>query len=193
MTKKSSEAQVYSLKITLKGSKPPVWRRVYVSSDSTLADLHDIIQIVMDWDDSHLHEFKIAGKRFSARNMMGDDFYSDVEDEGKVPLSWAEKMQPEFSYVYDFGDYWEHQIHIEGIVPADTIINMPLPYCVKGKRASPPEDCGGIGGYDGILDALADPSNKKHKEILEWSGYFDPEYFDFQGVNRRIGEYFKSR
>lgn len=180
-----SKKLVYSIKITLKGSNPPIWRQLLVSSDTTLVKLHDIIQIAMGWEDEHLHAFQINGKSYTRSDMMYGE--SDMNDESKMQLSQVAQIQSTFTYEYDFGDGWLHEISIEGIVSTDEV-KMPLPYCVKGERSCPPEDCGGIWGYADMLEKLAGPRNKERKELMEWlGGEFDSEEFDIHGVNERLG------
>src|SRR5262249_4936275 len=90
-----------------------------------------------------------------------------------------------FRYTYDFGDNWRHTIQVEKVLaPA---AGERYPKCVKGKRACPPEDCGGVWGYAELLEALADPKHKRHEELKEWvGGEFDPEAFDIEAVNDEL-------
>ena len=186
MLKENSKKLVYSIKITLKGSTPPIWRRVYVSADSTLAELHDVIQQAMGWHDGHLHEFVINGQHFTALEMMGDDDYYDMIDEADVQLNKIAQPKSKFTYLYDFGDDWAHEIFVEKIIPADEH-KMSLPNCVKGKRACPPEDCGGIWGYADLLETLAGPPNKERASLIKWlGGKFNPETFDIDQINKRL-------
>ena len=88
-------------------------------------------------------------------------------------------------YCYDFGDSWEHEIVVEGIVPAEP--NVRYPRCLDGRRASPPEDCGGAWGYAELLRVLSDPRHEEHAERREWLGHgFDPERFDLAATNRAL-------
>lgn len=187
MAKTRVPAQVYQLKITLRNTKPPIWRRVQVK-DCSLADLHDIIQTCMGWDDYHLHEFIVRGESYGAPEQWEDDFGDnlDVGDEGKIKLSQlAGEGVKKFEYVYDMGDNWGHTIQIEKVLPAERGVNYPR--CVAGKRACPPEDCGGPWGYGDFLDAIQNPKHKRHNELLEWvGGGFDPEAFDIDAVNEEL-------
>jgi len=177
----------YQLKITLKGAKPPIWRRFLIESSVTLPRLHDAIQIVMGWTNSHLHQFIADGAYFGVPD---PDFGLDeVLDEKKYKLNQlltAEKDS--ISYEYDFGDDWTHKITLEKILPFDP--KAQLPFCVKAKGACPPEDVGGIWGYYGFLDALNDPEHSEHEEYLEWiGGGFDPTAFDIEEVNKLLAKY----
>jgi hypothetical protein len=137
--------EIYQLKVTLKGSKPPIWRRFQVALDGTLADLHPILQRVLGWEDQHLHQFRVGRELFGVRDPH-DPFSADVIDERRVRLSEvlpAEKAK--LRYEYDFGDSWDHELVLEKILPPDPAAELPR--CLAGKRACPPEDCGGLWGY----------------------------------------------
>ncbi|MEO0837442.1 MAG: plasmid pRiA4b ORF-3 family protein [Cyanobacteria bacterium J06643_5] len=176
--KTTSKQTVYQLKITLKGIRPPIWRRVQLDSKTKLQDLHMIIQEAMGWDNYHLHSFTIGGYEYG---QAGDDF--DVRSENNVKLSdvvAGEKSK--FFYTYDFGDDWEHEIIVEKELPAAPDAFYPL--CMKGKRACPPEDCGGSWGYTELLEIMADPEHPEYEEKMEWfDSDFDPEVFDIDDVN----------
>jgi hypothetical protein len=187
MAKAKGPAQVYQLKITLKDTKPPIWRRVQVK-DCTLAKLHDVIQIAMGWDDYHLHEYEIGNERYGDPAQWEDDFGGDSEvgNEGKVKISQlvAQGIK-KWSYVYDMGDNWEHVIQVEKVVDAET--GARYPRCITGKRACPPEDCGGPWGYGDFVQAIQDPKHERHAELLEWvGGEFDPEALDIEAVNEQL-------
>jgi hypothetical protein len=176
-----STGKVYQLKITLKNVKPPIWRRVQVS-DCSLALLHEIIQVVMDWDDQHLYSFEVGGTEYSDRRGSKE---LDMEDASRARLSRLitnEKFK--FTYTYDFGDNWEHQVLVEKIVPPEE--GQMYPVCLEGKRACPPEDVGGPWGYEEFAEAIRDPAHERHEELLEWVGEFDPEAFDPDAVNKLL-------
>jgi len=158
-TEKTADTNVLSLKVTLRHIRPPIWRRILVPRDMTLADLHRAIQAVMGWEDAHLHVFDVGGRRYSAPAML-----PDAANEARVTLnSLAKSDMRRFTYTYDFGDDWEHDILIEKILPATTA--RAFPACVAGKRNCPPEDCGGPWGYEEMLAALADPNHPEHADI----------------------------
>ena len=181
--KQSTPPSVYQLKITLKGTRPPIWRRVQVTSDTTLGKLHQIIQETMGWSDYHLHSFLIKGEEYG-QPMPEEDV--DVQNEQSVKLSQVvirEKFK--FIYTYDFGDSWDHEIVVEKVLPLDPQMSYPL--CLTGKRACPPEDCGGVWRYTSFLEAIQDPSHSEHESMLEWvGGEFDPDAFDLDGVNQLL-------
>lgn len=181
MIKENGAVQIYQIKITLKGLKPVIWRRVHVRSDITLAKLHEVIQIAMGWTDSHLHVFVIGGERYSKRGMV-EDFGDRTADEKRVRLDQVATLQSHFVYEYDFGDDWVHEVKVEKIIAFQAGIKTP--HCVAGKHACPPEDCGGIWGYADMLKRLAGPPSEERTELIEWLGdEFDPQRFELQEVN----------
>jgi hypothetical protein len=179
----SEEQTIYQIKITLEGSKPPIWRRLLVPGDVTLADLHDIIQIAFGWEDYHLHQFMVGGRYFGVPNPDYDD-YVDMHDEQDVTLGRIIAGEGfSFHYEYDFGDDWRHQVLVEKILAPEP--GRDYPVCVTGRRACPPEDVGGMWGYYQFLEAIQDPDHEEHEEYLEWvGGEFEPEAFDRDEANR---------
>ncbi|WKZ18047.1 MAG: plasmid pRiA4b ORF-3 family protein [Candidatus Jettenia sp. CY-1] len=184
---------VYQLKITLKHSQPPIWRRVQVRANINLHDLHRVIQVVMGWTNSHLHQFIVRGVYY------GDDdpdfgLGSELEfiSEHKIGLDQIVSQEKEkLIYEYDFGDGWEHQIVVEKILQPES--TRSYPNCLTGKRACPPEDVGGVWGYDNFVEIIRDKKHPEHKAMLEWvGGDFDPEEFNMVEVSsvadRRLPE-----
>jgi Plasmid pRiA4b ORF-3-like protein len=142
--KEAKQAEIYQLKITLKYVRPSVWRRVQVASGITLAKLHRIIQEVMGWYDSHLHQFIAAGKYYGVPS-SDDPFDFDLKNERKTRLrKILSKPKKKIVYEYDFGDGWEHEMALEKILQSEPGVRYPR--CIGGARACPPEDCGGTGG-----------------------------------------------
>jgi hypothetical protein len=181
--KKRNAPPVYQIKVSLDQIRPPVWRRLLVPGDVSLATLHEIIQIAVGWGNCHLHEFDVDGECIGMPDPESD-FGPPTADERRVKLAEIaphEKMR--FSYTYDFGDDWRHTILVEKILPPDS--GLELPVCVKGKRACPPEDCGGPWGYTELIEQLADPDHPEHEEMLEWvGGEWNAEDFDPDQVNQ---------
>jgi len=177
---------IYQIKATLVGIKPPIWRRLLVSSTMVLDEFHEALQIVMGWTNSHLHQFIANGEYFG---MPDPEFEFDCKDESKVKLNKLFCAEHDaILYEYDFGDGWEHKIVLEKIHPFEK--DVPLPVCKKGKRSCPPEDCGGIWGYQDFLDIIQDSSHAEYEETMEWiGGEFDPESFDIEKVNSILAEY----
>jgi hypothetical protein len=169
---------VYQFKITLKDSKPPIWRRIQVPEAYSMWDLHVAIQDAMGWKDRHLHMYNPGAH---------DDFKSieiGIPDADEHLHSVKEKMADHFSmqspnalYVYDFGDDWEHTILLEEILPADPAQSYPL--CLAGERACPPEDCGGLPAFYSIMEIISQPKHPGYKSYRSWLGKdYDPEAFD---------------
>jgi hypothetical protein len=186
-TKSARELPIYQIKVTLKDTKPPIWRRLLVRSDSTLGDLHTIIQAAMGWWDYHLHQFIVGEIYYGVPDPEYDD-YLEMRDEQNITLGQvAPREGARFDYEYDFGDGWEHQVLVEKILPPEPGASYPL--CIKGRRACPPEDVGGTWGYADFLDAIRDPEHPEHDSYLEWiGGEFDPEDFDLEEVNGALSE-----
>ncbi len=168
-------ASVYQLKATILETKPPIWRRVLVDGDTTLARLHDILQAAFGWWNCHLHEFEIEGVRYGTDD--GEDWGDPPKNERRFRLRNVVQAGSSFLYVYDFGDYWRHKVTVEKILPAGPGATWPA--CIGGRRACPPEDCGGPWGYQSFLEAISDPDHEEHERMLEWvGGTFDPDAFD---------------
>ena len=176
---------IYQIKVTLNDSKPPIWRRILVADTTTLSKLHDILQTVMGWTNSHLHHFIINEEFYGSPE---DDEFGDMgtKNETRFKLNqFVNRAGFKFRYEYDFGDSWDHEIVLEKILPFE--VGIKLPICLKGSRACPPEDVGGPSGYEMFLEALADPSHPEHAGILEWFGEpFDAEHFDLAEVNHLL-------
>lgn len=169
---------VYQLKIVLQGVRPQIWRRVQVPADIPLDELHLVLQAAMGWTNSHLHSFAFGEREYTLPYEDGDLEELRMEDEREGVLSEliAEPKQT-FHYAYDFGDNWQHLVTLEKIPPADPEGKYPL--CLDGKRACPPEDCGGIWGYTDLLKVLRNPAHPDYKDMRAWAGRtFDPEVFD---------------
>jgi hypothetical protein len=183
---KQTNAQIYQLKVTLKHSKPPIWRRLQLPGDITLAKLHRILQIAMGWTDSHLHQFEVQGAYYGEPHPDFESMGLEMHNEKRVKLNQlvpGEKFK--FRYEYDFGDSWEHELVVEKILLPEAGVRYPR--CLTGKRACPPEDVGGVWGYDEFLNVIHDPNHPEHESMLDWiGGEFDPEAFDLEEVNEEL-------
>lgn len=177
----SGRSTVHRLKITLQDIKPPIWRRLEVPSDATLAQLHHYIQTVFGWFDAHLHEFEIEGTTYGVDD--GEGWGDPPVDERKAALSQVAPAGARFTYRYDFGDNWEHRIDVEAVEEADREVSYPR--CTAGRREAPPDDIGGAWGYPAFVEAVTDPNHPEHDEMVDWYGRddFDPEYFNLDGIN----------
>jgi hypothetical protein len=189
---------IIQLKITLQWTKPPIWRRVLVDKNITFFELHHIIQIAMGWENCHLYEFKVHKYRIGEPNDEFDDFFASdkLVDASTVTLdSIITVTKEQFEYEYDFGDGWTHQIAVEKFLPRDSKAKYPI--CTDGKLNCPPEDCGGVGGFYGLLDIIGNKKHPERKEMLEWlGGHYNPEHFDTDKINknlRKLDKYLKQR
>lgn len=173
--------KVYQFKITLQDIKPPIWRRIQVPETYMFWDLHVAIQGVMGWTDTHLHEFVIKNPKTGRKVNIGipdEDFGRKVSEGWKKRIAdFFSLSNPKAKYDYDFGDNWQHIVTLEEILPRQEGVEYPL--CVGGKRACPPEDCGGPYGYEDFLSIIMEPDHEEHNSMLEWvGGEFHPEHFD---------------
>lgn len=171
----AKQGSVHRLKVTLREVRPPVWRRIEVSSVVTLGRLSEVLEAAMGWLGGHLHAFDVAGTRYGIPDPDWDT--ADLDERrfrlGAVLPRVGSKMR----WDYDFGDGWKHDVVVEAIGPAEPGVEYPV--CLKGRRACPPEDCGGPWGYEELLQLLADPDREDPDDRRGWVGPdFDPAHFD---------------
>lgn len=181
------KTKTYELRIALEGARPPIWRRFLVSSSISLPMLHHVLQIVMGWQDCHLHRFVKGDRQFYMPSPWSDPWAPDLLDERKYRLDQLlTKPKDWMRYVYDFGDNWRHKITLQKVLPADP--KQRLPICLSGERRCPPEDSGGLWGYYHMLEVVADPTHEEHELYSEWlDDDFDPADFDVSDVNFALG------
>lgn len=187
--------RVVQLKIILNKTKPEVWRTVQIMEGSSLRTLHYLIQDVFWWKGYHSYMFKV-----------GDDEYSDPEfdsefqgwlDDSKIKVGKIVDTHPEFEFIYDFGDWWSHKVVFEKFVKANPKEKYPV--CIDGKNAAPPEDVGGVYGFEEFKAAIKNKKHERHQEFLDWydGGYFQSEFkvdfFNVELTNFRIGRREKPR
>lgn len=190
----------YQFKIQLKNvSNPSVWRKVVVPSHYTFEKFHRVIQYAFGWEQSHLFFFSPTGynsQPMIEMNYEGDDFYEKLDDESlnaeTTLLSEIFVLEKQkFTYLYDSGDDWKHQITLEKILTDD---ETEKPILLKGQGACPPEDCGGPWGYETLKETLADKKHPEHKEMKEWLGLrprdnWDAAAFDLEAHRQMINLY----
>jgi len=192
----------YQIKVTLKNIRPPIWRRLLVPADCTMDALHCAIQTAMGWTGMHLYAFRTKNRWIDIPDP--DDMGNDTafgfgltaqpkrEDSAKMRFCKVAKPGEKMAYEYDFGDGWEHAILIEKAIETDDISARKV-VCLKGKRACPPEDCGGPWGYQNLLEALATPEDERDensKEFVEWIGDdWDAEAFDLDDANTALANW----
>ena len=173
----------YQLKVTLLGTRPSIWRRIALPGAISLGALHRVLLRAMGWDGGHMHLFHVGKTDYGEPHPELDH----VVDQRKTRLcDIAPKTKKKFIWEYDMGDSWMHEIVIEKIDHAGAPIKGAA-VCLDGARACPPEDCGGVWGYEDLLKAISDPKHESHEEMLEWvGGEFDPEAFDLTATNKAL-------
>jgi hypothetical protein len=180
MVKKSAgmEQEVCQLKVTLRGIRPPIWRRLLVPADTTLTRLHRALQIAMGWQDSHMHEFRVDGRRTAGPGSAQTGRSTCIGDV-------LTEIGSSLTYTYDLGDGWEHSIVLEKRFSGCDDAEYPV--CLDGQQACPPEDCGGVPGYCDLLEVLRNPDDERYEEMREWVGEdFDSQAFSVDAVNRQL-------
>lgn len=189
----SANRAIYQLTAAVDEIQPPIWRRLRVRENTTLPQLHRILQVAFGWEDYRLHEFTIGGRRYTMP--ADDEFYlgepKAVDETGIRLNSVVTRVGTQFRYAYDFGDDWQVDLLLEAILLPESGVSYP--FCVAGARNGPPEDVGGTPGYEDYVAALADPEHDEHEEVLMWRGPFDPEAFDVQAVNGKLAKRSKQR
>lgn len=177
---------IYQFKVALKDIYPTIWRRFQVNGLITFHQLHKTLQIVMGWEEYHLYLFDFGSFTITRPdptfppgntpelNARREKIVDHITKEGQQVL-----------YVYDFGDDWGHELILEKILPAQTEEQYPV--CLEGERHCPPEDCGGVLGYQRILEILATKSHPEYEDTIAWlkKGFY-PEHFDLEGVNEQL-------
>jgi hypothetical protein len=182
---RDGRAPTLQLRVDLRYASPPIWRRLEVPGDITLRALHSVLQVAFSWENSHLYSFDTGYGDFGQ-----PDAELGIRSDQNVTLEQvAGGPGDKLTYTYDFGDDWQHIIAVEESTPAYP--SAKYPRCTGGRRAAPPEDCGGIPGYEHLLDILADPDHAAHDDQLEWlgladAGEFDPAAFDKQAINTAL-------
>jgi hypothetical protein len=192
--KPNGENAVYQLKITLKDIRPPIWRRVLAPRNITFHKLHKIIQAAFGWQDYHLFDFDFGDivVHIPAPDFSPGELYGDVEalNAKRTKIDGLLTERGKCTYTYDFGDDWKHEIVLEKILPAEE--GQRYPVCIDGARHRPPEDVGGVPGYEEFLKAIGNPKHPEHDEYLVWAEKdtggrkFDPKYFYIHETNRAL-------
>jgi hypothetical protein len=176
------------IRVSLDDIEPEIWRRLVVPIDWNLEQLHLTIQAAFNWWNYHLHEFRIGGLRYGDVAALADGSFEDdprIFDEQEVRLRDFAGVGTRFSYLYDFGDDWHHTIDLEELLSHDDPPKKAT--CLDGAGARPPEDVGGIPGYEQFLEVINDPKNPEHAETKHWcGGHFDPEWFDLRTVDKDV-------
>ncbi|WP_331756260.1 plasmid pRiA4b ORF-3 family protein (plasmid) [Streptomyces sp. NBC_01590] len=169
---------VHQLKVWMPDIEPMVWRRVHVYSHTPLFGLHAVIQAAMGWDDAHLWSFSAQGEQYG---------HNEQPAEAYTVAQVMPEVGSGAGYMYDFGDLWVHHLTVEKIHrPAP---NTVYPRCSAGRRACPPEDCGGPSGYYRTLHAIKARKGPRYRELREWGLHkYNPAFFDRDEVNRGLAD-----
>jgi hypothetical protein len=176
---------VYQLHISLNEIEPRIWRRVQVLGRVSLYKLHNIIQKSMGWTNSHLHLFTINGVEYEVKYDHLEEIEEALDEKRFKLYHVVQEENISFTYLYDYGDDWEHTVLVEKILPKAPEVTYPV--CIDGRRACPPEDCGGPYSFPEFVEAVRDPNHEDHQMMLDWVGYaYDPGVFDREAVNRRL-------
>ena len=179
-----ADAPIYQLRIELLDVEPAIWRRILVPASIKLPKLHVTLLWTMGWAGGHLHEFVIGHDHYGVPD---PDFDTPplIQREDRIMLGAAIGARKAFTYLYDYGDGWEHRVTVEKILPPDP--GLKSPQCLDGAHACPPEDVGGPPGYVEFLEAINDPKHEEHDSMLEWcGGSFDPAAFNLDDINERL-------
>jgi hypothetical protein len=188
--KTTAEPSIHVLHVELVGIQPAIWRELHVRSDMPLSKLHDVLQEAFGWTHSHMHVFEDTSRqRYGDTAGNADDFgfgAPGLRDERQYTVAdIAPRARSLFGYIYDFGDDWVHRIRVKKVQPAEP--GKKYPVCTAGARAAPPDDCGGIPGYERLLEVLEDPEHDEHEDMLQWlGGPFDPEAFDLKSTDKAV-------
>ena len=189
----------YEIKVSIRDTHPPVWRRLQIPEGITFHELNAIIQLAFDWCGYHAYNFEVGATLHDMGMFIElpelDDGWGDYEAKNskKEKIDKYFKDYKRMKYTYDFGDDWIHDIIIEKTIETDNKLTKPI--CIKAKMADLPEDCGGPYGYEELLDILSDKNNERYNEMKEWvdggftNWYDDREYVDIEEINRRLEDY----
>ena len=178
--KRRGKVRPVRVKASLRQIRPPIWRRLVLPGELTLAELHELLQTAFGWYDGHLHHFRDAEERYFGDPETLD---RDMEDERDVRVADVLfRKGQRLLYEYDFGDGWEHELVVEELLD----VGEPAPRCLAGRRAGPPEDCGGPWGYADLVAALEDPRHERHGELNEWYPHFAPNEFDVAELDQEL-------
>ena len=178
--------KIYQFKVSLLEIEPANWRRIQVPDCFTLKKLHDALQIVMGWQECHLHSFKVGRKEYGTPDPDYEDMDIEMLDEKKITLRQiVDQGTKEIGYEYDPDDSWRHLLVLERVLEPDDSVHYPI--CLEGERACPPEDVGGNPGFQTFLEALTDKKHPEHKSFKTWiGGHFNAASFDTNAVNRQL-------
>lgn len=176
----------FEMLVSLRHVEPLIWRKLRVPAEIDLEDLHEVLQLTFGWKSKHRHAYQVGEYTFRPYEEAAHDttFYID---ETAAALGAIACEGATFTYEYDFGDGWNHDVRVERLIPGDQVGFDQAIECLAGQRACPPEDCGGPPGYEQLLSVLANPSDPDYRSLKSWVGRsFDAEAFELEKVNKKL-------
>lgn len=175
--------RVFEIRIELKDTVPIVWRELVVPETLTFYEFHHAIQISFGWENYHLYSFDAKGQSYGNLDLLED--VDTINDKSIFINQLLQKEQDTINYEYDFGDGWVHNIELKKIKPHTSKVNLPI--VIDGAKASPPEDCGGVHGFENLKNVMKNPKDLEYKELVRWLGKpFDPNEFNIQHINEDL-------
>lgn len=175
--------KAFSLRLTVVGCTPRVWRRLLVRESMWLTRLHDTIQVLFDWFDYQTHLFTLDDMRFGNPQRKEESTIEDDRDVTLADLDLASRDR--LQYEYQFGEGWKVDIRVEKTIVMEKGVAYPL--CIAGERAGPPEDCGGLEAYHDMLACIKEPDTDLGREWIEWLGpAYDPAVCDLEKINKAL-------
>ena len=190
---KDKKYKSYIIKVTIKNTHPPVWRRLQIPAGITFHELNAIIQLAFNWSGYHLYSFEIGNLLIEIPDDIYDDFDYKVINSKRTKVDKYFDEIEKLEYTYDFGDNWIDNIQIENVAESEEKLKNPV--CLKAKMASLPEDCGGPWGYEDLLDVINNPKDERYQDMKDWleQGYSvwydDRTYVDLNRINRELEAY----
>jgi len=167
--------------------KPQLWRKIMVPESISMLKFHKVIQAAFGWQGYHLFEFFLPGHDDDPIGIPNEVF-PDIRNATRIPLkSVFTEVGQEYKYVYDFGDDWMHSVVLERITPEQ----IRKADCIAGRGTCPPEDCGGVAGFERVKKIQANTRNRDLQELREWLGLaagevWDADAFDLEEASERV-------
>lgn len=180
--------KAFQMKIVIKNSHPPIWRRFIVPSGLSFSQFSIVLNEVMGWCGYHLSEFEFYHRGISFLEDSREDMFYESQGFDSAEYIIDEFMEKEewFTYYYDFGDDWAHRVTIEKVLRG---YEYNYPMVLKFKGDTPYEDCGGIEGYYHLLNILENPFHPEHKQMKEWTEQHFTKQYDMDYVNKKLSNY----
>ena len=182
---------VHLLHVQLLGTSEAIWRKLLVPSNFSLDTVHLVFQAAMGWHNAHLHSFTRGARTWGPSWPELDEL--EMEAEERVTLAELAEEGEQFTYLYDFGDSWRHFVEAERVLDSQTGVNLRRAFCVQGRAACPPEDCGGVNGFEDLLATLETRRQPEYGEVVDWLGDWEPLRFHPNDANQRLAKIKQAR